>query len=57
MRSVQLGTHAHNAMLGVTSAGDGRCVSTVAKDGVVTYDVEEEVKERSRNRREIYDNI
>ena len=44
MRTVSLGAHSHNALLGVASCGEGRCASTVAKDGVVAYDVDREVR-------------
>jgi hypothetical protein len=45
MRTSNLGTHAHNALLGVTPSTGGRCTATIAKDGVIVYDVTNEVSD------------
>ncbi|CEF98843.1 Quinonprotein alcohol dehydrogenase-like superfamily [Ostreococcus tauri] len=47
MRASFLSTHANNALLGVATLRNDRCVSTVREDGVVVHDVDGERRERT----------
>lgn len=60
MRSSTLSSHAHNALLGVVAARNGRCASTVSADGVVVLDIDGEVRRArmiARDARESITNI
>lgn len=50
MRTSTLGSHAHNALLGVAPSTGGRFTATIAKDGVIVYDVTNEVSDEYRRK-------